>query len=111
MTQKVILWTVAALMAAMALAAGCFKIDAPDNPLVVIGEPSRQPTAKDRSTVKGMSREALENEVLRLASENTRLRQEVDSLKRKNKLIDNEKDRLEDRVEDLEDQVKDLRKR
>lgn len=111
MTQKVILWTVATLMVAMALVAGCFKIDAPDKPLVVIGEPSRQPAPKDRSTVKGMSKQALENEVLRLASENTRLRQEVDSLKRKNKLIDKEKDRLEDHVEDLENQIKDMRKR
>ena len=110
MTQKVILWTVATLIAAVALAAGCF---APSKPLIVIGDPSYDstPAPKDRGQVSKMDRQALENEVLRLAAENTRLRQEVDSLKRKNKLIDQEKDRLEDRVEDLEDQVKDLRKR
>jgi len=109
--QKIILWTVATLMAAMALVAGCVNVDVPKGPYVVMDTGSAQTAPKDRSTVKGMSREALENEVLRLAAENTRLRREVESLKRKNKLIDQEKDRLEDRVEDLEDQVKDLRKR
>ena len=110
MTHKVILWSVAVLMAAVALAAGCF---APSKPLLVIGNPAYDsaPAPKDRDQVSKMDRRTLENEVLRLASENTRIRQEVDSLKRKNKLIDKEKDRLEDRVEDLEDQVKDLRKR
>ena len=111
MTQKVILWSVAILMAAAALVAGCMKVDVPKGPYVIMDGGGTQTAPKDRSTVKGMSREALENEVLRLASENTRLRQEVESLKRKNKLIDKEKDNLEDRVEDLEDQVKDLRKR
>ena len=111
MAQKVILWSAAILVAALALAAGCFKMDVPKGPYVVMDRGSTRTTPKDRSTVKGMSREALETEVLRLASENTRLRQEVDSLKRKNKLLDDEKDRLEDRVEDMEDQIKDLRKR
>lgn len=111
MAQKVILWTVATLMAVMALVAGCMKVDVPKGPFVVVGQGDTRTTPQDRSTVKGMSREALENEVLRLAAENNRLRLEVESLKRKNKLIDKEKDRLEDRVEDLEDQVKDLRKR
>ena len=111
MTHKVILWSVAILMAAVALVAGCMKVDVPKGPYVIMDGGGTRTAPKDRSTVKGMSREALENEVLRLASENTRLRQEVESLKRKNKLIDKEKDNLEDRVEDLEDQVKDLRKR
>ncbi len=99
------------MLAAAALVAGCMKVDVPKGPYVVMDRGGTRTTPKDRSTVKGMSREALETEVLRLGPENTRLRQEVDSLKRKNKLIDKEKDRLEDRVEDLEDQVKDLRKR
>ena len=111
MTQKVILWSVAVLMAAVALVAGCMNVDVPKGPYVIMDGGGTQPAPKDRSTVKGMSREALENEVLRLASENSRLRKEVEDLKRKNKLIDKEKDNLEDRVEDLEDQVKDLRKR
>ena len=111
MTHKVILWSVAVLLAAVALVAGCMKVDVPKGPYMVMDRGGTQTAPKDRSTVKGMSRVALENEVLRLASENTRLRQEVEGLKRKNKLIDKEKDRLEDRVEDLQDQIKDLRKR
>ena len=111
MAQKVILWTVATLMAAMALVAGCMKVDVPKGPYVIMDGGGTQPAPKDRGQVSKMDRQALENEVLRLAAENDRLRQEVDSLKQKNKLIDKEKDRLEDRVEDLEDQVKDLRKR
>ncbi len=111
--QRRILWAAAILMAALALVAGCINVQAPKQPLVVVGEPgtSSQPTAKDRERVQNMDKKALEDEVLRLTAENDRLRQEVGRLERDNKKLDKEKDDLEDRVERLEDQIKDLRKR
>jgi len=89
--------------------AGCFK-----EPLVVIGTGgtrAAQPSAAERSRVAGMDKEALENEVLRLAGENDSLRQEVEKLKRENKALKSEKDALKNQVERLQDQMKDLRKR
>ncbi|HUU11991.1 MAG TPA: hypothetical protein VM431_15815 [Phycisphaerae bacterium] len=109
--ERVVLWAVAIMMAALALVAGCISVDVPDGPYVKLDGTSSQPTPKDRGQVAKMDRPALENEVLRLAADNDRLRQEVAGLKRRNKLLDEEKDRLEDRVDNLEDQVKDLRKR
>lgn len=109
--ERVVLWAVAIMMAALALVAGCISVDVPDGPYVNVAGSSSRPTPKDRGQVSKMDRQALENEVLRLAAENDRLRQEVAGLKRRNKLLDEEKDRLEDRVDSLQDQVKDLRKR
>ena len=89
------LWVVAILEAFLILVAGCF---APSKPLVVIGDSgySSAPAPKDRERVEKMDKEALQDEVLRLASENDRLRQEVESQKREIKT-------LKKRVEDLED--------
>lgn len=112
MWQKIILWSSAILMAAVALVAGCVNVDVPEGPYVNLGDSSgssssRTTTASsaDRSTVGAMSRSELENEVLRLAAENDRLRRQVADLQRKNKQLDAEKDRLEDRVDDLEDRL------
>ena len=98
-----ILWAVAILEACLILVAGCF---APSKPLLVIGDSgyASAPAPKDRDRVEKMDKEALQDEVLRLAAENDRLRQETESRKREIKTLKN-------RVEDLEDQVKDLRKR
>jgi len=107
--QKVILWSSALLVAAMALVAGCVNVDVPEGPYVNLGgSPSRTtaPSSTDRSRVGSMSRAELENEVLRLSSENERLRREVNDLKRRNKQLDAEKDRLEDRLDELEDRLK-----
>lgn len=109
MWQKVILWLSAVLVAAVALVAGCVNVDVPDGPYVNLGSSSSRtttPSSTDRSRVSAMSRAELENEALRLAAENDRLRREVDDLKRKNKQLDAEKDRLEDRVGALEDRLK-----
>ncbi len=117
MWQKVVLWSSAILVAAVALVAGCVQVDVPEPPpggYVTIGSPrpAGNPTGGvDRSRVGAMSRAELEDEVLRLAAENERLRRQVADLKRKQEALEDEKDRLEDRVEDLEDQIKDLRKR
>jgi len=109
--ERGILWAVAALMAAMALVAGCVNVDVPKGPYVVMDDGSRSATPADRTAVSKMDKTTLENEVLRLTAENSRLRQEVAKLKQEKKVLDTQKDRLEDRVESLEDQIKDLRKR
>ncbi len=106
-----ILWVVAILMAAMALVAGCINVDVPDGPYVAVNDGARTATPRDRAAVGRMDRQALEDEVLRLAAENDRLRQEVAKVKREKKSLDDEKNRLEDRVENLQDENKRLRKR
>jgi len=98
------LWVVAILEAFLLLVAGCVNVKVPEGPYVVAGERETKTSPKDRERVEKMDKEALQDEVLRLAAENDRLRQEVDSQKREIKTLKN-------RVEDLEDQVKDLRKR
>jgi len=109
--QKIILWSSAILVAAVALVAGCVNVPKlPEGPYVTVGESSgssssRTPSTADRGKVAAMSRAELENEVLRLAADNNHLQREVADLKRKNKQIDAEKDRLEDRVDDLEDRL------
>ena len=95
---------VAILEAFLILVAGCLKVDVPAGPYVVAGDRTPQASPKDRERVEKMDKEALQDEVLRLAAENDRLRQETESQKREIKTLKN-------RVEDLEDQVKDLRKR
>ena len=107
MWQKIILWSSAILVAAVALVAGCVNVDVPDGPYVNLGgsSSSSAPSKADRARVAAMSRAELENEVLRLTSENARLRRDVADLKRKNKQLDAEKDRLEDRVDALEDRL------
>jgi len=99
-----ILWAVAILMAVAALVAGCFKVNVPEGPYVVMRDPPRQPSPAERSRVQGLDKQALENEVLRLTGENDSLRYEVEKLKRENKS-------LKDRAQRLEDQIKDMRKR
>jgi len=110
--QKIILWSSAILVAAVALVAGCVNVPKlPEGPYVTVGESSGSSSSRtttstaDRSKVTAMSRAELENEVLRLAADNNQLQREVADLKRKNKQIDAEKDRLEDRVDDLEDRL------
>ena len=110
MWEKIILWASAILLAMVALVAGCVNVPKmPEGPYVTVGSSSesrtRYPSA-DRSKVDAMSRAELENEVLRLAAENDRLRTEVADLKRRNRQLDTEKDRLEDRVDALEDRLK-----
>jgi len=97
------LWVVAILEAFLILVAGCF---APSKPLVVIGDSGYEsaPAPKDRERVEKMDKEALQDEVLRLAAQNDALQQKIEEQKREIKTLKN-------RVEDLEDQVKDLRKR
>ncbi|MFO8015301.1 MAG: hypothetical protein R6X20_18620 [Phycisphaerae bacterium] len=110
MWQKIILWASAILVAAVALVAGCVKVDVPEGPYVNMGGSSgssKAPSPADRGKVDAMSRAELENEVLRLTAENDRLRRDVADLKRKNKQLDREKDRLEDRVDALEDRLDD----
>lgn len=100
--ERLILWLVAILAAAAALVAGCVNV--PQGPYVVVRDTPRPPSPQEQGRVHAMDKQALENEVLRLAGENDSLRQEVDRLKRENKLLKNEKDQLKD-------QIKDLRKR
>jgi peptidoglycan hydrolase CwlO-like protein len=99
-----LLWLVAVLMAALALVAGCFKVNVPEGPYVTVREQPRPPSPQDQGRVHAMDKQALESEVLRLAGENDSLRQECDRLKRENKML--KKDN-----EQLKDQIKDLRKR
>ena len=106
-----ILWVVAALMAAMALVAGCINVDVPKGPYVAVNDGARTATPRDRAAVSRMDKQTLEDEVLRLTAENDRLRQEVAKVKREKKTLDDEKNRLEDRVENLQDENKKLRKR
>jgi len=99
-----LLWFVAVLMAALALVAGCMKVNVPEGPYVTIREQPRPPSPQTTAQVQAMEKPQLEAEVLRLAGENDNLRQEVDKLKRENKMLKKEKDQLED-------QIKDMRKR
>jgi len=109
--QRGIMWVLAMLVAGLALVAGCFQVEAPKQPLVVVGDgsTSSQPSAEDRSRVQGMDKQDLENEVLRLTAENDRLRQEVGKLEQDKKKLKEEKKQLKDRVDRLEDQVDDLK--
>jgi len=94
------LWVVAILEAFLILVAGCF---APSKPLVVIGDSgySSAPAPKDRERVEKMDKQALQDEVLRLAAENDRLRQETESQKREIKTLKGRIDNLEDKLENL----------
>lgn len=99
-----LLWLVAVLMGALALVAGCIKVNVPEGPYVTIGERSQPPSPQDQGRVHAMDKQALEAEVLRLAAENDGLRQECERLKRENKLLKKEN-------EQFKDQIKDMRKR
>jgi len=98
-----LLWAVAIMLATLALVAGCVNVSVPKGPYIVAGEP-RPPSPQTRQQVLAMDKQALENEVLRLAGENDMLRQKYDEQKRENKA-------LKDRCGRLEDQIKDLRER
>ena len=108
---RVALWMVAALLAAMALVAGCLNVEVPEGPYVQLSESPPPPSPQAREQVAKMDKAQLENEVLRLAGENDALRQQVGALQRDNKKRKDDKKRLADRIDSLKDQVKDLRKR
>ena len=106
-----IVWAVAALMAALALVAGCINVDVPKGPYVVAGDSHKSAAPADQRRVSTMDKPALEQEVLRLTGENDDLRQEVEKLKRENKILKADRDHYKDQVENLQDQLKEMRKR
>jgi hypothetical protein len=101
-----ILWAVAGLLAALALVAGCVNVQVPKGPYVVAG--TGQPSQASRDRVHAMDRQALENEVLRLAAENDSLRQNYEKVKREKRQAEDERDRYHDQVERLQDQIRSL---
>lgn len=102
--ERRILWLAAVLIGALALVAGCIKVDVPQGPYVTLRENPRPVSPEEQTRIRALDKPALENEVLRLVGENDSLRQEVERLKRDNKMLKDERERLKD-------QVKDLRKR
>lgn len=101
MAETRILWLAAMLVAALALVAGCFKVNVPEGPYVTVRESARPATPEEQTRIRAMDKTTLENEVLRLVAENDSLRQEVERLKRDNKLLKDERERLKDQLKDL----------
>jgi hypothetical protein len=105
------LWTVAVLLAAAALVAGCMEVNVPRPYVNASVGGSKEPSPQQQRLVTQMDRKELESEYLRLVGENDSLRIKMGDLKRELKSTEGERDRYKVEVERLRDENKDLRKR